>query len=133
MDDETDGGGSIEHRIERGVAVLELRGQYGVVEFRRALERVPEDPAYSDSPPLLLDARGAKVNPSIEEIRAAVGVVAQLRDTFAPHVEIVVSSELHYGLSRVVAAFAEIAGIHVGVHRELEPAWAALAAARSDP
>ena len=117
---------SISHRIVNDVVVLDMRGHYDVPQFERALRDAAAADAFEAPMRLLLDARSAAVNPGFGEISRAVDVVVRLRESYQGRVDILVASDLHYGLSRIVAALAEVADIHVHVHRDPALAYAAV-------
>lgn len=117
--------GSIEYTIERNVVILDMRGRYTVLQFGERLREALADSAFVPPMRLLMDCRLAKINPSVGELQSAVETFATIREHFDRNVQIVVTSTLHYGLTRISAAFAELRGVHLDVHRDIESARAA--------
>jgi hypothetical protein len=118
--------GSITHDIEQDVVVLRLEGHYTVEHLRLALAAAMQDDRISGPRRLLFDARQAEVNPSVREIRSFTDVVEQLREGFRFPIHMVVSSELHYGLGRMVSTYSSMVGMDVEVGRDLDAARQAM-------
>lgn len=118
--------GKITHDIEQELVVLRLEGDYTVVQLRAALTASLHDDRIVGPRWLLVDARQAAVNPPLHEIRSSIGVVTELREGFRFPVHIVVSSELHYGLGRMVSTLSGLVGMDVQIARDMDTARLAM-------
>lgn len=132
-DEPEDAVGVIDYSIEGGVTVLHMRGRYNLVQFRKALANAVQDPDFARPMTLVMDAREAKINPSVAELGNAVDIFAAVREHYGDHAHLVVSSTLHYGLSHISAVFAEMNGIHLHVHRDIEAARRAVGLIQREP
>ena len=82
---------------------------------------------------ILIVDPGSEFNPSAADVKRVVGLWSGLFEGVPTRVALVVARDLHYGLGRMIAVFAE--GIHLpfGLFREEEAARAWLAEPESRP
>jgi hypothetical protein len=100
--------------VENGV-LLTLgrdRAAVGVI-----LKAIIDDPGFRPGMRILIDARNAPPAPDLSRVRATVPLLAPLREQLGP-LGVLVSDDLHFGVSRQFAALAEMAGITVSVFRD---------------
>jgi hypothetical protein len=85
------------------------------------MKEIADDPGYRPGMRVLLDARQGPPAPDLRRVRAAVALMAPLREQLGP-LGVLVSDDLHFGVSRQFAALAEMAGIAVSVFRDVDEA-----------
>ena len=80
------------------------------------------DPAVRRPLKLLLDNRGSKESASSTEVQRRAALLGSLTHLLLPHMAVVVSDDLHYGLARMGAAYVEESGFSVAVFRDFDEA-----------
>jgi len=118
--------GSVRYDIEGDVVIATMRGHYTVAQVRDVLTAARHDPRIEGPRGLLVDARRAAVNPPLDEIRGSIDVVTGLREGFRFPIHIVVTSDLHYGLGRMVSALAGLVDMQVEISRDVDEARRAM-------
>jgi hypothetical protein len=85
-----------------------------------------EDPAFPSDPQFVFDVRKSEVlaTRDPEEVKAVARFFSENAERVGNRCAIVASEPVHYGLSRMGAAFAEFGGAEVRVFRSLEEAVA---------
>lgn len=99
-----------------------MSGRHNLLQFQGALKDAIADPEFRRPMVLLMDGRMSKINPPIAELRNAVDIFDTIKEYFEVECHIVVTSTLLYGLSHVSAAFAQVAGIKLTIHRNIDDA-----------
>jgi len=117
------------YRIEGDLLYLLAEGHYELEDFEKLVHRALADPACPDPATLLVDARRAEVNPSTGDLRDSARFVGSLGRRIRPRLALVVERDLHFGLGRMFAAFAERHGLNLGAFRDLDEARGWLAEA----
>lgn len=117
----------ITHREGRIYTVV-ASGSYSTLDLRRALEDIL---AREDFPPdarIMLDIRAADsvVHRRVDELRSVTEHFLSHADRFGGQAAIVVRGAARYGLMRMAATWAELAGVHVFVTRDVDEARARL-------
>jgi len=60
--------------------------------------------------PVLVDARGSRVNPPLQEIRDTARFADSISDGIGPRIALVVEGTLRFGLARMLATFGSTRG-----------------------
>jgi len=71
---------------------------------------------------ILIVDPGSDFNPSAVDVRRLVGLWSGLFEGVPTRLALVVARDLHYGLGRMISAFAEDVHLPFGVFREEQPA-----------
>lgn len=97
-----------------------------------ALRALAADPALPAVPDLLVDLRNSPRLPESSQLRAIAGTLGSLAPTLRwGSCALVANSDVHYGMSRIFAVYAETAFEAVQTFRELADAEGWLKAQRS--
>lgn len=108
--------------------VLELRasGTYAPDEVAQAFDRALADPARPTLRALLYDVRDSSVvgGRSTPEVRKAVAFFESLGPHVGQRVALLATSDIAYGVMRMVAAWAEARNIDAAVFRDAGEAFA---------
>jgi hypothetical protein len=96
---------------------LKVRGDALPQEFSEAIDKALADEEFVVDRPLVLDLQYYSRSPSTEDIRARVMYLKTLEDKISGTVIVIVSSTLHYGLSRMFEIFAEQNGLEVEIFK----------------
>jgi hypothetical protein len=113
-----------------GLAVVRGEGEIGVEDVFSAIQRVWVEPAYVERPRVLWDLRNASMDRlRSPEIREIVGRERKGRpDSRRARMAFVVSTDVGYGMARMVATLIEREPIDVRIFRDDEQAaWRWLA------
>lgn len=110
--------------IRGSLLVLTLDGDYTFPEMQNAVVEALTHPDYRPGTSLLIDARRSLAAPSVEEVRARARWMASLRGRGLSSRCATVSSPeaFRYGLTRMLSAYVEHAGIEMRVFSSLEEA-----------
>ena len=119
-----------EYRIDRDAHRIHVRawGQSTFEEGCEAAEHLVADPDFIPALPILCDARGLEYLATYKEALAYRDMFERLRASFRGPIAIVVEGTARYGVSRMVASLAQLAGVQVEAFRSVEDAEAWLAA-----
>src|SRR5262245_47121952 len=104
---------------------LVVAGERTFEDLERVLPEILASPLLRPGLSVLVDVRGARSNPSAEEIRDRATRMAPFlaQGAFAPRCAIVTGPDPHrYGVNRSLAAVAAGVGVKVGVFQEIDEA-----------
>lgn len=108
--------------------VLELRaiGAYAPEEVAQAFDRALADPARPALRALLYDVRESSVvgGRSTPEVRTAVAFFESLGQQVGQRVALLATTDVAYGVMRMVAAWADARNIDASVFRDADEAFA---------
>ena len=118
-----------EYRIDRDAHRIDVLafGRSTFEEGCEAAERLVADPDFIPALPILCDARRLEYLATYQEALAYRDMFERLRSSFRGPVAIVVEGTARYGVSRMVASLAQLAGVQVEAFRSIEDAEAWLA------
>jgi hypothetical protein len=85
------------------------------------MKTIADDPGYRPGMRVLIDARQGPPAPDLRRVRAAVALLAPLRERLGP-LGVLVADDMHFAVSRQFAAIAEARGIAVSVFRDVADA-----------
>jgi hypothetical protein len=100
-------------------------GEYGVDTVFQGLQEALADPTTPELALVLFDARKATVQGTTVEVRRAADLALRMASRI-DRVAIVVTTDLHFGLIRMVGGFLEGSTIQVSPFHNLEDAHAFL-------
>jgi hypothetical protein len=110
----------------RGLAVVRVEGEIGIEDVLSAITRVWKEPAFQQRACVLWDVRGARVD-SLHwpEVRRIVGLERSERpDARHARLAFVVSTDVEFGVARMVEGAVANGGVDVRVFRDDEAgAW----------
>ena len=112
----------ITYRFTRNIVEVVFVGDNPRAEIEAISHRILSDPAFNPGMNLLIDARQTTANPSLAEIRSRAVFI---RTTFAGNIgriAMVVASNLHFGLGRMLSTYTRIEGLDFEVFIEMEEA-----------
>jgi hypothetical protein len=114
----------VKYRFSKNLFIVTLKGSYTPEEMMTTFLKALDDPSFPKNAQFLMDVRE-----SSELGKRDVGVIRAVAQFFATHSErvgyrcaIVANKTVHYGQSRMAAAFAEIDGATVEVFIEVDDA-----------
>jgi hypothetical protein len=112
---------------------LKVRGDALPQEFSEAINQALADEEFRVARPLVFDLQYYTRSPSTGDIRARVKFLEGLGEKISSTVVVIVSSTLHYGLSRMFKIIAEQNGVKVEIFKEEDKAieWLMAAAQRT--
>lgn len=119
-------------RVGEKIAEIEWLTTSEPADIDAALTDVLRHPAYGPGMALLFIDRGTGCTPKRETVEHCVRKLAAYAGHFSPYVAIAVDSELHYGIGRMFAEYAEPLGLLITLFREVERARQWLLAQRAD-
>lgn len=100
--------------ISEGVVTLD--------EIKEAFTEALADPSFRTGQGTIVDVTGSESDRTHEEVRQLAVFLAERRAELGHRVAIVVSKSLHYGLGRMLSAYAEIQHLNVEVFQQLDDA-----------
>ena len=108
------------------VLVLQAVGRYAPDEMARAFREALADPARPVLRALLYDVRESQEvgTRSTPDVREAVAFFSALADKVGRRAALLATSDVGYGVMRMVAGWAEGSGIDVEVFRDPDEAFA---------
>jgi len=103
---------------------VNLKGSYTPEEMMKTFMNALNDPLFPENARFLLDVRESSElsERSYDDIRSLAQFFAAHSDRVGGRCAIVADKEVHYGLSRMGAAFAEISGAKVEVFKDINEA-----------
>lgn len=118
----------ISYSIEGRVLVVLCEGMYSHQDIRELTERALADPRFQAPMYLLGDARKSRSYDSAAQLNEISHFFGAIRHKFVNHWSLVIESEMSYLLAQLIAAMLKIYGIDVHIYRDIEKAWAGIAA-----
>jgi hypothetical protein len=117
-------GVACEHRRERGIAIVEASGVYGVGELRAAFEAALDPADGVAVRGLLLDVSASQslTGRTSQEVRTMAYFVSSLGDRFARRFALIAPSDLAFGLMRLGSIVTQAEGIETHVFRDRDAA-----------
>jgi hypothetical protein len=112
---------AVTYRIEDGIFILRLAGDFEPADLTDAGERGCREPRFTPPMWLLVDSRESQTTLSTDAIRQSLNRLARMA-SFHPRVAHVASDALHRALGRMAESYAEIEGIEFRSFNELEQA-----------
>lgn len=98
-------------------------GDYTAQAFRDLLVAAISDPRTRPGIPTLIDVRRSEATRSTDELVAMVDFLGSKRDRSVPlRCAVVATSDLRFGLSRMVSVYVEKYGVELRAFREVESA-----------
>jgi len=98
-------------------------GDYTVRDLKDLLVAALSDPRTRPGIPTLMDIRRSEAARTTEELVSLVDFLGSKRDRTVPlHCAVVATSDLRFGLSRMVSVYLERYGVDLRVFREIEAA-----------
>lgn len=103
---------------------VNLEDTYTIDEMMSAFKDALEDPLFPENARFLLDVRQSSVleERSYQDIRTVAYFFAEHSDRVGGCCAIVANKNVHYGLSRMGATFAEFKGARVEVFKDISEA-----------
>ena len=103
---------------------MNLEGSYTPEEMKKTFEQALNDPLFPENARFLLDVRKSSElsERSYNDIKTVAQFFAAHSDRVSGRCAIVADKEVHYGLSRMGATFAEIKGARIEVFRDINEA-----------
>lgn len=114
----------VSYTIDDDLVILRLAGDFPLEEANAAVLEATEDERYEAGMAFVVDAREATANPLAAEISRGADFLGDFRDRILGRYAVAVSSEVHYGLARMFAAYASDYGLEVQVFRSMDEALA---------
>ncbi len=97
---------------------LKVRGDALPQEFSEAISQALADEKFLAGMPLVFDLQYYSRSPEITDIRARASYLQALGEKISSTVVIIVSSTLHYGLSRMFQIYGNQNGLEVEIFKE---------------
>ena len=110
------------YRIEDGILYIITGPRFDTEALAQVAGRALEDPEFKPPMSLLIDLRESEESASSQEIMRRASMLGEHRELFGGRAAVVVSDELHFGLSRIGSAWADGHGVNVEVFRDLDAA-----------
>lgn len=107
---------------EGTLLVLVTGARFTTDELFECGRRALQDPAAKPPLKVLVDNRGSQENASNQEVERRVAQFAKYPELLAPRVAVVVSDDLHHGISRMAGAHLEEHGVTLAVFRDFDEA-----------
>jgi hypothetical protein len=100
-------------------------GDFAVQDLREILDAALADPRTEPGTPTLMDVRRSEATRTTEELVSVVDSFGSKRDPSVPlRCAVVTTSDLRFGLSRMVSVYLERYGVDLQVFRDIESAEA---------
>jgi hypothetical protein len=101
---------------------LKVRGDALPQEFSEAIDNAMADEQFIVNRPLVFDLQYYSRSPSTGDLRSRVMYLKTLENKISGTIIVIVSSTLHYGLTRMFEVFAEQNGLKVEIFKEEDKA-----------
>jgi hypothetical protein len=124
-----------EYRIDRDAHRIHVLA-FGPSTFEEgceAAERLVADPEFIPALPILCDARRLEYLATYQEALAYRDMFERLRASFRGPIAMVVEGTARYGVTRMVASLAQLAGVQIEAFRSIADAEVWLAAHAAPP
>jgi hypothetical protein len=112
----------ISYEFDGDVVHFSAAGELSNPVVREALEAATRDPAFRPGMSILMHDLGSDYRISSEQAYEAARDLSEMTRLYSPHIAVVVSEDIKYGLGRMISAYCERHGIDFRVFRNLENA-----------
>lgn len=110
----------VTYSLSEGILCAELSSYYSNAEIIDCLEEALDDEGFKPGMNILIDATRSARARTTDEVLELVNWIRTKRDRLGMRCAIVASTDVHYGMSRMLAYYVDSHGVSVEVFRNME-------------
>ena len=111
---------AISYEIDDNLLIIETEGDFQFEDLQETFSRVFSDPQFKAGINILVHDLDSKFVPTSKQIEAGAKHIEEFMNKFAAKMAIVVSSDVNYGMGRMMEIFCEQRHIDLKVFKEIE-------------
>lgn len=113
---------AISYELEDQILIIKTEGDFHPEDLQSTFQKVFADPDFRTGIKILVHDLDSVFVPTSKQIEAGAKNIEEIMKKFSAKMAIVVSSDVNYGMGRMMEIFCEQRGIDMKVFKELEVA-----------
>ena len=113
---------AISYELDDQLLIIKTEGDFQPEDLQATFEKVFSDPDFKPGTKILVHDLDSVFVPTSQQIKAGAKNIEEIMKKFSTKMAIVVSSDVNYGMGRMMEIFCEQRDINVKVFKELERA-----------
>ncbi len=113
---------AISYELDDQLLIINTEGDFQPEDLQATFEKVFSDPDFKPGIKILVHDLDSVFVPTSKQIEAGAKNIEEIMKKFSSKMAIVVSSDVNYGMGRMMEIFCEQRDINVKVFKELERA-----------
>ena len=113
---------AISYELDDQLLIIKTEGEFQPKDLEETFNKIFVDPAFKPGINILVYDLDSVFIPTSKQIETGAKSIENLMKKFSAKMAIVVSSDVNYGMGRMMEIFSEQRGVDVKVFKEFEPA-----------
>ena len=113
---------AISYELDEQLLIIKTEGDFQPKDLQETFKKVFSNPEFKSGINILVHDLDSVFIPTSKQIESGAKTVEEIMKKFSAKMAIVVSSDVNYGMGRMMEIFCEQRGVDVKVFKELEAA-----------
>lgn len=113
---------SISYELDDQILIIKTEGDFQPEDLQETFKKVFSDPKFKSGAKILIHDLDSVFVPTSKQIEAGAKNIEEIMHKFSAKMAIVVSSDVNYGMGRMMEIFCEQRNIDMKVFKEIEMA-----------